>query len=177
MQEKFQLLFEKNKELGFEQDKSQSVFPDKVLMIDNISLRQISPQMREIYSYATNWKEAFTGKDLLDPTKISEIYNREEIQQLIELTAENYKPVPPSDKTDWPSTMLFAVESGGLGAVYLWWKDEKIDEPSVVSISGGDIKVFIDLNEFIDFLVYGNFPERGDELYSWFEKTRGTLSS
>lgn len=49
-------------------------------------------------------------------------------------------------------------------------------QPCIVSISGGTINVFVDLEEYAEHLANGTFPEQGDAIYQQLEQDRGTLS-
>jgi hypothetical protein len=112
-------LFQKNAEYGFEQRLKSGAIPEAVIMINQITRKLVSHAMAKVYKFAMSWTEAFTGKDLLDPTLLAKTYAQPDIQELIDLTAENYNPVPPSDPSDRTRTMLFAAERGGLGSVFL----------------------------------------------------------
>ncbi|WFS03062.1 hypothetical protein [Rhizobium tumorigenes] len=50
-------IYEKNEEFGFFQTVSQGQPPEMILMIDRVSRKPLSPQMRDFYSFALTWTE------------------------------------------------------------------------------------------------------------------------
>jgi hypothetical protein len=177
MRDLLKKLYDKNAEFGWDQEISNRPLPDRILMIDEATRRLISPQMRALYDFATSWKEAITGFDIVDPGMLDDAYENKDIAESIALKAEDYKPVPPSDPTDWSRTALLAVEDGGrgLGLCFYWWKHDSDVEPCVIYISGGTVMIFIDLTECAEYLANGTFPERGDQILKELRNQRGTL--
>ncbi|MBO9188156.1 hypothetical protein ACQZ4Y_24465 [Rhizobium sp. L80/93] len=171
-------IYEKNEECGFSQTVSQGQPPETILMIDRVTRKPLSPQMRDFYSFALTWTEGLTGLDVADPNTLEELYANSDVKESIDLKAEDYKPLPPSDPSDWRRTALLALEDGGqgLGLCFYWWKSDAYTEPCIVFISGGTINVFVDLEEYAEHLANGTFPEQGDAIYQQLEQDRGTLS-
>lgn len=177
MQEMLSEIFTTNKEYGVNQKLTKSRIPTYILMIDRETERPVSPYLKDVYTYATEWTNGFFGMDLVDPNTLADVYSDPWVSESIRLTAENYLPLPPSLPSDWQKTAVFAKERDGLGLVFLWWHKTDEDEPAIVSIEGGSIDVFYDIREMLKFLSHGDFPERGQDLYRKLETERGTLSS
>ncbi|MGA1804997.1 MULTISPECIES: hypothetical protein [Rhizobium] len=116
--------------------------------------------------------------DVVDPNKLEELYSNPDVKESIDLKAEDYKPLPPSDPSDWRRMALLALKDGGrgLGLCFYWWKSDADTEPCIVFISGGTINVFVDLEEYAEHLANGTFPEQGDAIYQQLAQDRGTLS-
>lgn len=173
----FEAIRDRNAELGYEQEISKVPTPNRLLMIDGKTTRAVTPMVASLYEFATTWTQGFSGMSLVDPNALEATYNAEDVEQALSLTAENYQPLPPSDPSDWARTALLAREEFGLGLVLLWWEVEQTPEPAVISISGGNTKVFADLTEYAEYLAHGHFPERGEKIYTLLETKRGTLST
>ncbi|MBO9170483.1 hypothetical protein [Rhizobium sp. L245/93] len=57
---------------------------------------------------------------------------------------------------------FLAVSEGGQdGFSFLWWKSGNDTEPCVIFISGGTVEFYADLNELVEYLANGKFPECG----------------
>ncbi|MDP0929479.1 hypothetical protein Q0601_20025 [Paracoccus onubensis] len=148
----------------------------QILMIDEKTYRSLSQQMRDYYTIVSTWENGLLGKTSYPPSQLKELYKQDDVKEVINLIAENYRPVPPSDNSDWNRTAIFAKEQGGLGVTFYWWRNANDDEPAIISISGGDVKIFADLLEYLKYLAYNEFSEAGDAIYSDLERERGTLS-
>lgn len=178
MHDLFKKIYDKNAEFGSPQIMSKGQPPDTILMIDRVTRKPLSPQMRDFCSFALTWTNGLTGLDVVDPNTLEELYANPDVKESIDLKAEDYKPLPPSDPSDWKRTALLALEEGGqgLGLCFYWWKSDVDIEPCIVFISGGTINVFVDLKEYAEHLANGTFPEQGDAIYQQLEQDRGTLS-
>lgn len=175
MKKLLELIYQKNEELGYAQRIENESSTSKILMIDGKTSREASSLMLELFTFATSWAEGLSGMSMLNPNTLESAYQNEAIKTKLDLTSENYKPLPPSDPSDWNRTAVLASEEFGLGLVLLWWRAPSVEEPSVVVISGGDVKVFFDLMEYLEYLAHGVFPEKGDEIYTNLEQNRGRL--
>lgn len=149
--------------------------PESILMIDQKTIRKCSPQMKEFFSIVEEWNNGIKGQSVVNPKDLSAIYKDVDVSQAINLASENYKPVPPSDATDWDRTALFAKEDGGLGLFLYWWENEENVEPSLVEINGGTIVFYKDILSCLREVSSGEADLSGEEIYSRLERQRGTL--
>lgn len=149
---------------------------ETILMIDGETQRPFSPQMHEFYEIVSAWEAGFWGATSFNPVDLVKLYTEPDIKRAINLVSEYYHPLPPSREEDWERTAIFAKEDDGNGLILFWWHEVNGVEPALVSVFGGDIKIFADLDELLRYAVSGEFSERGDAIYASLEKQRGTLS-
>ena len=150
--------------------------PREILMIDRKSVRECSPQMQELFSIIDSWHDGVNGQSIVNPETLPELYSDPNILRAIELTAENYKPIPPSDASDWNRTAMFAREEGGLGLFLFWWEDDDDIEPAIVEVNGGTIRLYRDVMSCLREVALNETDGRGDQIYDRLEQQRGTLS-
>lgn len=168
-------IYQKNQEFEFDQVIAKGKPPESILMIDGVTRKPLSPQMRDLYNFALTWKEGLTGQDVVDPNTLAELYETARTKRSLELTAQYMGPIPPSDPSDWQRTAILAVSEGGQdGFSFFWWKSEHDIEPCVIFISGGTVEFYADLNELVEYLANGTFPEQGDAIYTRLEEERGS---
>ncbi len=176
MEELIEKIMSDNREFGIDTEPTPaSETPAKILMIDQETTRKCSPQMVDLFSIIGSWSDGLKGQSIINPKDLAEVYADRDVSRAIELAAENYKPVPPSDSSDWSRTALFAKEENGLGLFLFWWENRDDDEPAIIEINGGTIVIYRDLVGCLREVAFNEVDPRGDDLYAQLEGERGTL--
>ena len=121
-----------------------------VATLDPRISKQLTPMLRERFSFAGEWTNAATGGRWLSLPGMQMLPKQTKVRRQIRLRVENWKQSPVAT---FPRNRLslFGIDESECDETYLLWSDSK--EPEVVAFYSWEEKRFRDLQAYLEFLI------------------------